>query len=433
MNQFATIAGLAAQAISPNSWGGRLGGNVAGLAMRDEQMAAPYNRLMFQSRLAARAEQERRRKLEGLLGRLGTPTSRFSLQEGEPTAPGAEPSAFGVSPVTTSLTGVDRSESSPMSSADVAELVGLLGPQGAKAFMEQSARYGHVPLTPGETAAGFKPTTAGGSQFNVVTRQYEGQAPTTNVQNQVRAGSSLPPSAAYPQGYTARFDPRSYIPPETGRAGSRPAYSLGDIDYPAVGPLFSPRETAVIGTPGAGIIPQPGAEMINVPPVPSQGAILKPGERGPFGVPGVEPQEPTYSPAQQVAPAAGKRGLTRVRPGEVVLDASGNVIYRAEPSPAKAEKAASEKPVKVTGRDKDVASLAQRFMGMTDEDIEAFIESAPAALKVKAIEAKQVKFNARREEIRVGTRASTVPSAPTATGPNGQRLILRNGKWEPLQ
>jgi len=419
VNQFATIAGLAAQAISPNTWGGRLGGNVAGLAMRNEQMAAPYNQLLFQSRLAARAEQARQRKLQGLLGRLGTPTSRLSVQGDEPQAPGAEPSAFGVPPVTTSLVEGERTGYPEITPEDYAGFTELLGPQGAQGMMGLLARTGRVPLTPGERAAGFKPTSAGGSQFNAVTGQYEGgQAPMTNVQAQVRPGSSLPPSVAYPQGYTAPFDPRAYVPEATGRTQSRPAYRLGDVDYPAVENVFSPQEMAVIGTPGSGIIPQPGAPMINVPLAPRQGAILKPGERGPFGVEGVTPQEPVYSPAQQAAPAAGKRGLTRVRPGEVVLDPSGNVIYRAESSPLKAGK--------TTGRDKDVAVLAERFMGMTDEDIEAFIESVPSTLKTKAMEAKQIKFNARRAEIQAGVGGRSTLGRIAVNPETKQRLINRD-------
>ena len=252
-NQFAALAGLTAEAISPNTWGGRLGRNVAGYAMRNEARADPYNQLLFRSRLAARGEQERQRKLQGLVGRLGggAPRQSLSVQEAEPMAPGASPSAFGVSPVTTSLVGVERQDASSQgfSSTDVAELVGLLGPQGAQAFMEQSARFGHVPMTPGERAAGFKPTSAGGSQFNAATGQYEGgQAPQTNTQLQIRPGATLPPSAQYPTGYTA-------------------------------------------------------------PLLPQQGVVLKPGERGPFGVTGVEPQEPVYSPGQIAA------GVKPILPG----------------------------------------------------------------------------------------------------------------------
>ncbi len=81
VNQFAQLAGLAAHAISPKSWGGRLGANMAGLAMRNQNRADPYNQLLFQSRMAARAEQARQKQLEGVLKPLrGTP-ARLSVDE----------------------------------------------------------------------------------------------------------------------------------------------------------------------------------------------------------------------------------------------------------------------------------------------------------------------------------------------------------------
>ena len=253
VNEFAQLAGLAAQAISPNSWGGRLGRNMASLAMRNQNRADPYNQMLFQSRMAARGERERQKQLEGVFNRL-KPTTRMGVGYGTPVAPGASPSAFGVPPVTTSLEEQEQTSHTPASMADIASLVGILGPQGAKALMEQSARFGNIPLTPKERAAGYKPTSAGGSQFNVMTGQYEGgQAPQTNVQLQVRPGGSIPPSPQYPGGYTA-------------------------------------------------------------PLIPSQGVTLRPGERGPFGVSGVTPQEPVYSPGQIAA------GVKEMSPGTSPLD-----------------------------------------------------------------------------------------------------------------
>jgi len=446
MNQFSTLAGLAAQAISPNSWGGRLGGNVAGLAMRNEQMAAPYNQLMFQSRLAARSEQARQRRLQGLLGRLGTPMSRLSVQEGEPTAFGAEPSAFGapMPRVTTSLVEGERTGYPEITPEDYAGLTELLGPQGAQGMVGLFARTGRIPLTPEEIAKGYKPTSPGGSQFNVVTGQYEGgQAPTTNVQNQVRGGSSIPPSAAYPQGYTAPAPPaatgqgefrpgyvdpatgvsypavepqyapnKAFVPPATSREASRPAFTSGGIEYPAVGPLFTPKEQAVSFPAGSTYSLSPGAPLRVATPTARQDVVpLTPGGSAYRGgkivatAPQTERQKATGEKAGK--PTEGQRNVEALA-AYIATDPTfeavpGSKTWYGATIPAQ--------------------SRAQRVM---DEWVRESGVSAEA--QAQRHRAWQRAFGAG------GTApAASTSSAPTATGPNGQKLILRNGKWEPLQ
>lgn len=75
------VLGMAAQAISPNTWGGRLGANMASLAMRRENMDEPYHQYRFMAEQQARGERERQKQLEGVFKSLrGTP-ARLSVDE----------------------------------------------------------------------------------------------------------------------------------------------------------------------------------------------------------------------------------------------------------------------------------------------------------------------------------------------------------------
>ena len=239
VNQFAQLAGLAAQAIDPKSWGGRLGANMAGLAMRNQNRADPYNQMLFQSRMAARGERERQKQLEGVFKRIDTPTTRMGVGYGTPVAPGASPSAFGVPPVTTSLGEQEQVSYSPASMADLFAL-------------SQFGGKGMVPLIKMMQARGQVP---GGEGVNV-------PADTTHL------------PAGYDFGgrpYTAPSAPWRNIPAATPVTSGRPAYSLGGVDYPAVTGAFSPSDTAVrAGGPGHGFIRGPGEPLETVPLTPVQ-------------------------------------------------------------------------------------------------------------------------------------------------------------------
>ena len=269
VNQFAQLAGLAAQAIAPKSWGGRLGANMAGLAMRNQNRADPYNQLLFQSRMAARAEQGRQKQLEGVLDRL-KPTTRMGVGYGTPVAPGASPSAFGVPPVTTSLEEQEQISYLPASMADLFAL-------------SQFGGKGMVPLIKMMQARGQVP---GGEGVNV-------PADTTHL------------PAGYDFGgrpYTAPSAPWRNIPAATPVTSGRPAYSLGGVDYPAVTGAFSPSDTAVrAGGPGHGFIRGPGEPLETVPLIPSQqGGAVK------FAPPGTRPFD-TLS-KEYVGPQATQTG-----------------------------------------------------------------------------------------------------------------------------
>lgn len=155
LHRFATMTGLLANAISPNSIGGRMGQAAAGMAGNYGDVALHGEQQMRQQMkmAAAKAEQERQRQqaLRGFFGsRQPTQSGGFGVRERQPQAPGAQPSMFGVPPVTTNLEGFGAAPSptSQYDPAAIAELSGLMNdPEGFKAVMAQLKYGGQLPNT----------------------------------------------------------------------------------------------------------------------------------------------------------------------------------------------------------------------------------------------------------------------------------------------
>lgn len=154
LHRFATMTGLLANAISPNSMGGRMGRAAAGMAGQYGNVALHSEQATRQQMMmaAAKAEQERQRQqeLEMFLGRGRQPQAGgFGVRERQPEAPGAQPSLLGVPPVTTNLEGFG--ESSPAmprrSTADIATLSRLTDPDAFKAITRQWEWGGELPNT----------------------------------------------------------------------------------------------------------------------------------------------------------------------------------------------------------------------------------------------------------------------------------------------
>jgi hypothetical protein len=144
MNKFATLAGLAAYALSPNTAGGRMGSLAASYAMQQEQERRYDEAVRQQEEQQQRGEQERARQIGGLFESLAPRHGRLSLQEGPPEAPGY---SGGVAPpVTTSLQGVEEPGSRPrITPSQTAQLFGLLGEKTGAAVLDQFRLAGQAP------------------------------------------------------------------------------------------------------------------------------------------------------------------------------------------------------------------------------------------------------------------------------------------------
>lgn len=287
LHRFTTIAGLLANALDPNGLGGRLGrsaaelsSNYGDMAMRGEQ-SIRLQRMLALSKAAQ--ERQRLRELSGFLSRVQQPqSSGFRVREGQPEAPGAARSAFGVPPVMTSLEGFDiaRGPAPQISLADLAELSGLVDPAGFKAIAEQLERSGQLTPEP------LKPMMGSPGQVPI------------NVNTGELIGGGVPLLAS------------QAAPPATNVQASRPAYSARGVDYPA--------QTGVFAAPAASTVVQEGQPLMVAQPTVQQstvtpGGTLPPVSRDP-NVAFTAPFRP-FSPREQAvtAPAGSTTWLT---PGE---------------------------------------------------------------------------------------------------------------------
>lgn len=261
--------------------------------------------------------------------------------------------------------------------------------------------------------------------------------------------------------YQSERTPRDVAPPSTPLGSFRPAYG----DVPAVEGQFSPRErqlrplapgqydpvtgtnapfsprdlqlrglppgylneetgviapySPVVTGPGQAVTMFPsegGAPTLGplVPPTARQSTVpLPPGATG--YIPGAATQYTApLTPRQKAQPTQGGK-LLRVNP-YTVIDQQGNVVY-SEERPSKAGKPSA--------REQDVEVFKQHFAGMTDDEINAFIEDAPANAKAKMLAAKQAKFQERRKEILSGVGQSQ----GGASSLSGQRTSKPNGTY----
>jgi len=310
--RFATLAGLTAQALAPDSFGGRLGGAAARLGIHEADQA-------YRERLEK--ERQRQAMLRGLMSRRGgavAPGYTIPPENRDPNQPYTSPLTPRLAaPPSTSL-----GSSRPGYTVGGVEYPAV---EGEFSPREQQLR------PPPATALGASRPAYG--EYPAVEGQF---SPRQSVVPLKPAETGYIPGAT--EQYTAPLIPSQAAPPATARTASRPAYIdpvTGEV-YPAVGPLFTPREEAVIGAPGSTIIPSPGAPPIVAQPTARQSTVTltpgatayQPGEkRGLVTAP--------YSPAQKAGGA--KQGLRTVKPDETVIDAQGKVIYQRGPS-TKAEK-----------------------------------------------------------------------------------------------
>ena len=416
-NQFGILAGLAAQALAPESFGGRLGASAAkyGLHMTDQE----YKRKLLEERW-------RQQMLRGLMSR-GGPRAIYPGQElVGPTPEGRYERLY-------------QSERTPTQAAPPATSLGSSRPayQGFPAVEGRfSPRQSLVPVNPGQEVIGL-------TEEGTVSPLYRSERTPTQLAPPATAlGSSRPAYAGQPE-VVGQFSPRAQQlrpPPATARTASRPAFTdpATGIAYPAVGPLFTPKEQAVIGGPGSTIIPTPGAAPLLAQPTARQSTVpLGPGVSA-FQGGRIVTTAPT-TPAQQ-GRATG-RGLRGFKPGDVVLDAAGNVVREI---PVKPEKAG-----KVDKFQQQVSGFADFFATLEDDpgrtgflgvggraavtarkQAEKLIQREKNATVKSAMSAAFAKVFGGGQTRGSGQGADPLEGR-TATGPDGKKLIRRRGQWVP--
>ena len=335
-NRVATVLGSAAQAISPESFGGRLGRSAA-------QLGIHYGDQAYRERLEQ--ERWRQRMLRGLMDRRGR-----AVAPGYTIPPeGRDPNQ----PYTAPLTLSQRTRAIYPGQEIVGET-----PGGRVGPLYQSERT-PTQVAPPATALGSSRPAYG--PYPAVTGQFSPRESTVVV-SPGQEVTGLTPEGEYGSLYESARTPTQLAPPATAPGYYRPAYG----EQPAVtGPLLpSQQAKPVLVSPGQSVLPadvQPGVQpLYQAPYSPRQATVpLTPGAtayqpgatRGPYTAP--------YSPAQQRT-ATEKRGLLQVPPDRVVIDAKGNVIYQRGPSTK------PEKPGKPTGFDKQVDTWAQKFSRLQD-------------------------------------------------------------------
>jgi len=443
-NKFATLAGLAAYAISPDTAGGRLGGVAASYGMQQEQQRRYDEALRQQQAQQAQDKQDRSRRLGGLLSRLQTPVGAYSPQEPTSGTPGYEdPGTLGVPPVGFNVEGIGAGARPPLSATDTAELISLFGPQAAQMlnYFEGTGQlagkpvggapgYGllnrttgapigsGVPLTPVQAAP--VATLLGSSRPGYTDPRTGVVYPA--VQGQFSARASIVPvnpgqglGGLSPEGTPQVFVPA--VPPATSRTASRPAWTdptTGEV-HPAVGPLFTPQEEAVIGPAGSTIIPAPGESPI----------VAK----------------PTF-----------RQSTVSVGPGGSAVTAGGKVTTAPQTERQKTTGTVSGgKPGKPTQFDKQVEAWANEFSTYQPTEDATWLggyagtpslspqQQAQAKIKQTAITdptsariMQQAYFQAFGGGRGAAPQGSTDPlEGQTATGPSGRRLIRQNGQWVP--
>jgi hypothetical protein len=443
LSRFATIAGTIANALAPNSFGGRLGRSAAG-------MAAPVEALNLQrenqfdigrrvAQMKAAREAEKQRRLGGLFERLQPQRGGFRVFDTE-----QGPGAYGPGRVGTSLEGVDMPGGYPqVGPRDIGELYGLLPKEGAEAVLEHLRNVGQL-LSQEEAATRRALATAQNPELRGLippdarskfTYGKEGlgfayEQPTETAPKQEWITEYVPGPEG---GYVARERLRG-----TGQIASTRPLTQREIQekvameprnpmtvgegQTAIGPLTS------MATPQGGIQYGAPQALLTIPStkgtvVGGQEAYIPPGGTRPSYI------NPLRSGAAQ--------GLRNVNPGDYVVDETGKVVFQAPPG--------APKPETMSDFDTQVRAQAESYRTMTPEDAQADVDLArvnPEMYKFKqaafyeafrspqAAERARDFWNRRGQiESQVGGRRSMPKPSSGARSMSGQRTSKPDGTY----
>lgn len=438
LSRFVTAAGLFANALAPNSFGGRLGRSLAGMAAPVESLNLQRESLLDFAKRRSQAEaaqaQEKQRRLGGLLEGLQPQRGGYRVFGAE-SAPGT----YGPNRVGTSLEGADLPDVYPQASSQtIADIYSLLPKEGAEALMGHLRNMRQLP-----------------SEADASTRRALEAAQNPELQG------LIPPGARSKYTYGKEGLGFSYEqPPETA---PKQEYKTGYEQDPSTGEWY--RTEYVTGAPGARRVYklsprdvqreiQPERKYHNVGE--AQSLIQEPNPNEPGGVvytgPLMRPQG--FGPNTYVKvpgggdfmtpPAPPERGLRNVNPGDYVVDERGNIIFQAPQGAAK--------PEPMSDFDTQVRAQAQAYRDtMTPEEAAADVKAGqfdPAMYKFKqaayyeaygspqANERTRTFWN-RRQQIEEGARQGKgvggISSKPQVyvNPKTGERIIKRNGQWVP--
>jgi hypothetical protein len=319
MNKFATLAGLAAYALSPNTAGGRMGSLAASYAMQQDQERRYDDAIRQQEARQIANEQERTRRLGGLVSRLQTPVGAYDPQEptsGSPGHTGRGP--LGVPPVGYNVEGIGAGVRPPLSFSDAAELVSLFGPQAGHLF-NYFEGTGQAPM---------KPLLGSPGQGAIDQRTGE------------MIGSGIPRT------------PSQAAPPATPLGANRPSYRdpATGVVYPAQEGQFSPRESQLRGLPPGYLNEQTGVVAPYAPVVTGPGKAATIFSQG---------EEPRLGP---LVPPTERQKTVPIPPGASVWQ--GGRIVATAPQTGRQEAAgttAGGKPSRPAESDKLVTAWAEQY------------------------------------------------------------------------